>query len=172
MFEEKSKKVLFKKWIPLIYEESESGMVVEKEGTGCWETEFKNHGVFLHWGVAFQEFKGGSGECTVAIVMDVTGEIVEVRPKNLKFDNEPFNIKRLFINFLWLVPVDITSNYFDKTINAAIEHGIPFDTVAVLGDSPEWFRCQLALSFTVSAFCTVMFYKNFVRPLLKLKFYY
>lgn len=75
------KKVKFKKWVPLQYK-NEGGSI---EGTGCFETEYINDGVFHAWGASFEEFETGPGNQTVAIIEEPNGEITQVSPENIKF---------------------------------------------------------------------------------------
>jgi hypothetical protein len=74
------RKVLFKQWIARVLA---SGKYVE--GTGCWEEDFINEGLFHQWAVKYDEFESGPGNYTVALVEISDGTIVEVLPFNLKF---------------------------------------------------------------------------------------
>ena len=76
------RKVKFKKWIPaVIY----PGFRLPEKGTGCWENEFTNEGLFHQWASAYKESSAGYGNYTVALVELPTGEIESVLPSNLKF---------------------------------------------------------------------------------------
>lgn len=78
------RKLMFKQWIPAIYNESIGGETVQS-GTNCWEAEFKNEGIFHQWANAYEEFESGAGNYTVALVEISPGEIKEVLPSNIKF---------------------------------------------------------------------------------------
>ena len=56
-----------------------------RANTGCFEKEFKNIGEFHQWGCAYEEFKAGPGNYTVAIVEDEDGDIHQVLPQNIRF---------------------------------------------------------------------------------------
>ena len=82
------RKVIFNKWIPIEFEGT-GALQRRKEGTGCYETEFKNYGIFHQWGNSYEESDAGFGNYTVAIVELSDGTIAEVLPSNIKFvDNE------------------------------------------------------------------------------------
>ena len=76
---------MFKKWIPQEYLKSENGIQQAVKGTGCWQNDFENEGLFHKWGNAYEEFETGAGNYTVAIVELADGTIAEVLPSNLKF---------------------------------------------------------------------------------------
>lgn len=78
------RKVVFNKWIPKVEEKQSYGSTT-KVGTGCWETEFKNEGLFHQWGYAYEESSEGFGNYTVAIVELQDGTVIEVLPSNVKF---------------------------------------------------------------------------------------
>jgi len=78
------KKVLFKKWIPIVSEPQPFGSKA-KEGTNCWEKDFQNEGLFHQWANAYEEGDAGFGNYTVAIVEISDGTIQEVLPMNIKF---------------------------------------------------------------------------------------
>lgn len=81
------RKVKFKKYIPAV--KVQLGGVYEpwvtKGGTGKWEDDFINEGVFHQWGNSYEEFESGAGNYTVALVELPTGEVAEVLPSNIKF---------------------------------------------------------------------------------------
>lgn len=81
------RKVKFKKWIPneKVLSEGNSGYWITKVGTGKWEEDFTNDGLFHQWGSAYEEFESGAGNYTVALVEVGGGEIVEVLPSKIKF---------------------------------------------------------------------------------------
>jgi hypothetical protein len=79
------KKVLFKKWIPIEWNENLMGNKQQIKGTNCWEPEFKNEGLFHQWANAYEEFENGAGNYTVGLVELKDGTIIEVLPTNLKF---------------------------------------------------------------------------------------
>lgn len=81
------RKVMFKKWIPTIRVQiaGQHSPWVAKEGTGKWENDFTNEGLFHLWANAYEEFESGAGNYTVALVEIPTGEIVEVLPSNIIF---------------------------------------------------------------------------------------
>lgn len=82
------RKVLFKKWIPIITEIIEGIFGKESarvKGTGCWEDDFTQEGIFHQWAASYEEFETGPGNYTVALVELPDGTISEVLPSNLKF---------------------------------------------------------------------------------------
>ncbi len=74
------RKVKFNKYIPRVYEGSKA-----KEGTGCWEKDFPNDGLFHQWGNAYEESEYNFGNYTVALIELQDGTITEVLPRNIKF---------------------------------------------------------------------------------------
>jgi len=85
------RKVLFKKWIPIEWGKSDNWNKPRVEGTGCWENEFINEGLFHQWGNGYEEFESGPGNYSVALVELPNGEMIEVLPTNLKFINNENN---------------------------------------------------------------------------------
>ena len=87
MNEIKLRPVLFRKWIPGVYEpDTERGYGTKLvKGTHCWEHEFTHEGMFHQWAAAYEEFETGAGNFTVALVELADGTIVEVLPSNIKF---------------------------------------------------------------------------------------
>ena len=85
----KLRKVMFKKWIPQEYLPVESGIQQAVAGTGCWQKDFENAGLFHQWGTSYEEFESGAGNFTVAIVEMPDGTIEQVLPENLKFVDLP-----------------------------------------------------------------------------------
>lgn len=81
------RKVLYNQWIPAKYDNAEGSKKLV-QNTQCWETDFKNEGVFHQWGYAYEEFDNGPGNYTVAIVELPNGEIKEILPSNIKFTHE------------------------------------------------------------------------------------
>jgi len=84
------RKVLFKKWIPAEYKTISSKTSCYRltiDGTGKWEDEFSQEGVFHYWGNTYEEFKSGVDNYTVALIELENGEMVEVLPTNIKFIN-------------------------------------------------------------------------------------
>lgn len=79
------RKVLYKKWIPTVYDHSVSGVKTTVHGTGCFQKDFATFGLFHQWGVSYEEFENGPGNYTVAIVENEDGTISEVLPVNIKF---------------------------------------------------------------------------------------
>ena len=79
------KKVLFKKWIPreLVKEEGAS-ISVPVPGTGCYEKDFTQEGVFLDWGIEYVD-NGTGATFTVALVMLSDGTVEKVCVENIKF---------------------------------------------------------------------------------------
>lgn len=77
------RKVLFKKWIPQKYDESNGYKPIPD--TGKWEDDYKNEGLFHQWANAYEEYDGIVGNYTIALVELIDGTIVEVSPSNLKF---------------------------------------------------------------------------------------
>lgn len=84
----KTRKVMFKKWIPIVYEKAELG-TNRKIGTGCWEDGFPNAGLFHQWAAAYEESSDGFGNYTVALVEMPDGTIEQVLPQNIKFVDLP-----------------------------------------------------------------------------------
>jgi hypothetical protein len=79
------RKVLYKKWIPVEYIQSAGLSRRQIIGTGCWEHDFINEGIFHQWGNAYEEFESGAGNFTVALIENADGTMSEVLPSNLKF---------------------------------------------------------------------------------------
>lgn len=69
------RKVKFKKWLG-----------------NRFEDDFNQNGLFHKWGNNYEEFEVGPGNYIVAIVELDNGIIVEVLPKNIKFDDKLDNI--------------------------------------------------------------------------------
>ena len=80
---------MFKKWIPQEYLQAEAGIKQAVSGTGCWQKDFENAGLFHQWAASYEEFESGAGNFTVAIVEMPDGTIQEVLPTNLKFVDLP-----------------------------------------------------------------------------------
>ena len=74
------KKVMYRKWI-----DSKIDSETEKRepGTGRWQEDFVNHGLFHQWGLDVDR----NGSFSVALVQDYTGEIEMVLPRNIKFND-------------------------------------------------------------------------------------
>lgn len=81
------RKVLFKKWIPPVWPEGTT-RGQSKVGTGCWEPDFLDEGVFHQWANNYEELGEGVGNFTVALVELPDGTVVEVLPVNLKFNDK------------------------------------------------------------------------------------
>lgn len=81
------RKVLFKKWVKEVKIKISEFSWRTQEGTGCWEKEFTNEGVFHQWANAYEEFETGAGNYTVALIELENGEIESVLPMNIKFIN-------------------------------------------------------------------------------------
>lgn len=79
------RKVLYKKWIPIQYAPVENGSRAKIHGTGKWEDDFINEGLFHQWGVSYEEMVEGTGNYNVAIIENADGTISEVLPSNMKF---------------------------------------------------------------------------------------
>lgn len=79
------RKVLFKKYIPPVYEKSGQFTNKVKEGTGKWKENFNVEGSFLHWGVDYEELQNGAGTYTVCFVELKDGTVEKVLPSNIKF---------------------------------------------------------------------------------------
>lgn len=80
----KGRNVLFKKWIPSVYEKATSGWNVVK-GTGVWEEDFSHAGIFHTWANAYEESSAGFGNFMVALIELPDGTIESVLPQNMKF---------------------------------------------------------------------------------------
>lgn len=80
------RKVVFNKWIPIVYENINEGKSVRpKDGTNCWEKDFLNSGWFHQWANSYEESSEGFGNYTVALVEMPDGTIESVLPTNIKF---------------------------------------------------------------------------------------
>lgn len=79
------RKVLFKSWVPVKYQDAVNGVSRPVEGTGCWGKDFDNTGIFHQWANAFEESSAGFGNYTVALVELADGTIESVLPQNIKF---------------------------------------------------------------------------------------
>ena len=79
----KLRKVVFNQYIPAKYLPSQSGKLIE--GTGIWETDYPNEGLFHQWANAYEESSEGFGNYTVAIIEMPDGTIKQVIPSNIKF---------------------------------------------------------------------------------------
>lgn len=77
--------VLFKKFIPIVRVDVPHHTNAIMHGTGKWEDDFINEGVFHGWYNAYNDFISGAGNYTVALVEIADGTILEVLPSNLKF---------------------------------------------------------------------------------------
>lgn len=78
------RKVKFNKFIPHQYKIDG----IKKEtvnGTGVWETDYPNEGIFHQWGNSFEEFENGPGNYSIAIIELPNGEVIEVLPSKIKF---------------------------------------------------------------------------------------
>lgn len=79
------RKILYKKWIPIQYDETVNGLTKTIKGTGCWEDDYVNEGLFHQWANACNEGNENFGNYTVGLVELEDGSIVEVLPSNIKF---------------------------------------------------------------------------------------
>lgn len=79
------RKVNYKKYIPLEHDGNVELGYTRRSGTGCWQEDFVNVGMFHKWGQSFEEFESGPANYTVAIVETEDGNIEEVIPVNIKF---------------------------------------------------------------------------------------
>ena len=84
------RKVKFKKYIDPTYKENlyDENFISRRKpdaGTGKYEDDFTHDGVFLNWGLDFQELENGVGTYSVALVMLKDGTIEEITPNCLKF---------------------------------------------------------------------------------------
>ena len=93
----KLRKVKFKKFIPVLYEDIEgqySKSIVE--GTGMLEKDFIHNGFFHKWGQTYEEFEANAGNYSIGIIEDMQGEIQEVTPSWIKFiDQSLFKFTQL-----------------------------------------------------------------------------
>lgn len=79
------RKVTFKKFIPVQWDERKLGEYRTKvPGTQCW-TDFIYFGYFHEWASRCEESEQGYGNSTVALVEMSDGTIEEVMPSALKF---------------------------------------------------------------------------------------
>ena len=80
------RKVKFKRWIPVMWSNGENNCLSKPiEGTGCFESEYSNDGIFHCWANSYTEFDAGIGNYTVGIIELQDGTIEEVLPINIKF---------------------------------------------------------------------------------------
>lgn len=79
------RKVFFKKFISHQYSKSENGIQKLVKGTGCYQSDFENEGLFHTWGSDYEQFENGVANYTVAIVELPDGTIEQIYPENLKF---------------------------------------------------------------------------------------
>jgi hypothetical protein len=82
------KKVMYKKLIPIQYEQLSNGNKKVVEGTGKFQDEFSSEGVFITWGTNYAELSNGVGQYSIAIVQTPEGLIEGVHISNLKFVTE------------------------------------------------------------------------------------
>jgi len=88
------RKVKYKKWIPREYEEDSLNVRRPVIDTNCFQAEFANSGLFHQWGNAYMESDAGFGNYTIALIEIDNGEIIEVLPSNIKFDDRPGYIEK------------------------------------------------------------------------------
>lgn len=79
------RKVMFKEWIPVGYEQNNTTYKTVKVGTNCWSKDYLGQGLFHQWASSYEEFENGAGNYTVALVELEDGTIKEVLPSNIKF---------------------------------------------------------------------------------------
>ena len=77
-----NKRIIFKKytrpeWHPTTHK--------KVQGTGCYSENFTERGYFLHWGITFEELSQGIAQYTVAIIMDLEGNVLESDLDAIKF---------------------------------------------------------------------------------------
>ena len=77
------RKILFKKWVPIRWADDAAHKRIA--GTGCWEEEYTQAGLFHEWGSDYETLEDGVGNYTIAIIELPNGEIVEILPSNIKF---------------------------------------------------------------------------------------
>ncbi len=84
-------KVLFKKWIRGIAVESKYDSLVGntitkwKKGTNRFEDDFCNEGLFMGFGVDYEELNDGVGQYTNCLIRTNEGLIERVLIENVKF---------------------------------------------------------------------------------------
>lgn len=83
----KLRKVKFNKWIP---EKREAGRSLE--GTGCYQKDYPNSGLFHKWGVATIEGTEAFGNYSVALVEVEGGKIEELLPSQIVFIGQEYEI--------------------------------------------------------------------------------
>ena len=81
------KKVIFNNWIP-IERKKEGNIQATVKGTGCFETGFKNEGLFHAWSLDYEDLEFGVGNYAIALVELPDGTIEKVQPEQLKFINQ------------------------------------------------------------------------------------
>ena len=80
------RKVLFKKFIPRVFHKVEGKNYTETvKGTGCYEPDFTNEGLFHEWGVSCEESDSGYGNSTIALIETADGIIYSAYPQFVKF---------------------------------------------------------------------------------------
>lgn len=86
--------MLTKHWIPPSWPEGSNSVNCHTThrplpDTNCWSKDFDTPGIFHQWGNNYEEFEGGPGNYTIAIVERGDGTVDEVLVSNLKFVNFP-----------------------------------------------------------------------------------
>jgi len=80
------RKVTFKKWVQPQYLKNELTKRNEKViGTGCFEPEYSNIGLFHTWASDYDECDENFGNFTVGIIELPDGTVTTVRPENIRF---------------------------------------------------------------------------------------
>jgi len=85
------RKVKFNKWIPGVSVKNPDYTIINgltyitMKGTGCWERDFPNDGVFHQWLYIFNEQVSGTESYIIALVELPDGTIAEVLSSNIKF---------------------------------------------------------------------------------------
>lgn len=80
---DKMKPILFRKWIPAIYE-VQDGASIPKPGTGCY-TEYIYPGDFHQWAATCTDNGETFGNYTVGLVETPDGLIEMLNPTDIKF---------------------------------------------------------------------------------------
>lgn len=83
------RKVAFNQFVPHQYRLDPMGKHAVVPGTGKWQSDFPNTGLFHQWANDYEEFEHGPGNFTVAIIELSDGSIVTIPPQHVKFLDSP-----------------------------------------------------------------------------------
>lgn len=83
------RKVAFNRFIPHEYEQNHLGRHALVPGTGQYQSDFPNTGLFHQWAPDYEELSQGPANFTVAIIELSDGSIVTIPPQHVKFLDSP-----------------------------------------------------------------------------------